>query len=253
MANGDVIRAILLSAVAVSFEFCCPVFYLNAQEAPGATPKSHRMPMMQKFAYSCDQGVKVSVFLRERNARVIFQNKTYQMKQTEAASGTRYSNGSIVWWSKGEQGFLEDDTQSDHPVRLADNCKLEMPASAGSALIAGTVAYRERMALPENALLTIELKDVSTAYAAGKVIAEQSVMLAGRQVPIPFELRYDPEKIDPKHRYALSARITINAQLIFLNTTAYPVITHGNPTTAHMLLNMVEGQKKMQKRGHVGQ
>ncbi len=226
----------------------------TAQETPpvdSAGPKSHRMPMMQRLSYNCDGGTKVVVFLRERNARVSFQGKTYAMKQVEAASGTRYSEGSIVWWSKGEEGFLEDDTKAGEPVKLAENCKLERArsATADSGVVAGTVAYRERMAMPENALLTIQLQDVSRAGAPAKVIAEQKFMFAGHQVPLPFEVHYDPAKIDPKRNYALSARITVNAQLIFLNTTAYPVITQGNPAKVDMVLQMVEGQTRSPQIG----
>jgi putative lipoprotein len=85
---------------------------------------------------------------------------------------------------------------------------------------------------------------VSLADAPAKVIAEQKFVFAGQQVPLPFEVHYDHAKIDPKRGYALSARITVNAQLIFLNTTAYPIITQGNPTKVDMVLQMVEGQTK---------
>jgi putative lipoprotein len=100
------------------------------------------------------------------------------------------------------------------------------------------------MAMPENALLTIQLLDASGADAPAKVIAEQKFMFAGHQVPLPFEVHYDPATIDPKRSYALSARITVNTQLIFLNTTAYPVLTQGNPAKVDMLLQMVEGQTR---------
>jgi putative lipoprotein len=221
-----------------------------APSAPSA-PKSHRMPAMRKFSYTCDGGVKVIVFLRERNARVTFQDKSYAMKQVDAASGTKYSSGSIVWWSKGDEGFLEDDTNTDQPVKLAEKCKLERAKSAeaaGSAAVSGTVAYRERMAMPESAVLTMQLQDASltngadVADAPAKVIAEQKFTFAGHQVPLPFELHYDSAKIDPTHTYALSARITVNGQLMFLNSTTYRVITQGSPTKLDMLLQMVEGQ-----------
>jgi putative lipoprotein len=104
------------------------------------------------------------------------------------------------------------------------------------------VAYRERIAMPENAVLTMQLQDVSLAEGPAKVIAEQKFTFAGHQVPLPFELHYDAAKIDPKRMYALSAHITVNEQLMFMNTTAYRVITRGNPTKADILLKMVEGQ-----------
>jgi putative lipoprotein len=230
---------------------------MKAQEMPpteSSAPKSHRMPVMYKFSYSCDGGAKVMVYLRERNARVVFADKSYSMKQVEAASGTKYSDGKTVWWSKGEEGFLRDETQPDQPVRLAENCKLENPPSPATAVVSGTVAYRERIAMPENAVLTIELQDMSVPHepngadAPAKVIAEQKFTFAGHQVPLPFELHYDPATIDPKHTYALSARITIADQLMFMNTTAYRVITQGNPVKADILLQMVEGQTNGSKQ-----
>lgn len=218
----------------------------KAQEMPPATaaPKSHRMPMMRKFSYNCDDGgTKVTVFLRERNVRVVFAGKSYSMKQVEAASGTKYSDGTMVWWSKGDEGFLDGEAKEGQSVRLADNCKLEKAANAASAgVVSGTVAYRERIAMPENAVLTMQLQDVSSADAPVKVIAEQRFTFSGHQVPLPFELHYDSTKIDPKHMYALSARITVNEQLMFMNTTTYRVITQGNPAKADILLQMVEGQ-----------
>jgi putative lipoprotein len=217
----------------------------KAQEMPPATAaaKSHRMPMMRKFSYSCDGGTEVTVFLRERNVRVVFAGKSYSMKQAEAASGTKYSDGAMVWWSKGEEGFLQDEAKGSQPVRLAENCRLVKAANAVSAgVVSGTVAYRERIAMPENAVLIMQLQDLSLAEAPAKVIVEQKFTFAGHQVPLPFELHYDAAKIDPKHMYALSARITVNEQLMFMNTTTCRVITQGNPVKADILLQMVEGQ-----------
>jgi putative lipoprotein len=217
----------------------------KAQEMPPATaaPKSHRMPMMRKFSYNCDDDRKVTVHLRERHAQIVFAGKAYAMKQVEAASGTKYSDGTTTWWSKGDEGFLEDEAKGSQPVRLAENCKLEKaPDAASAGVVSGTVAYRERIAMPENAVLTMQLQDVSLADAPAKVIAEQKFTFAGHQVPLPFELHYDSTKIDPQHTYALSARITVNEQLMFMNTTTYRVITQGHPVKADILLQMVEGQ-----------
>jgi len=217
----------------------------KAQDMPPATaaPKSHRMPMMRKLSYRCDGDAQVMVFLRERNARVVFAGKSHSMKQAQAASGTEYSDGTMTWWSKGDQGFLEEAAKEGQPVRLADNCKLQKATDAASAgVVSGTVAYRERIAMPENAVLTMQLQDVSLADAPAKVIAEQKFTFAGHQVPLPFELHYDAAKIDPQHTYTLSARITVSEQLMFMNTTAYRVITQGNPMKADILLQMVEGQ-----------
>ncbi|WP_159651850.1 YbaY family lipoprotein [Vibrio atypicus] len=91
--------------------------------------------------------------------------------------------------------------------------------------VTGTVAYRERIALPDNALVTITLQDVSLADAPAKVIAKHRFETNGAQVPFEFDLAYDTAKIEARHRYSVSARIEVDGQLLFITDTSYPVIT----------------------------
>ena len=63
-------------------------------------------------------------------------------------------------------------------------------------VLAGKVMYRERMAMPEGASVTVTLADVSRADAPARTIAEQHIDNPG-QVPVPFELRYLPAAITP--------------------------------------------------------
>ena len=52
-----------------------------------------------------------------------------------------------------------------------------------------------------------------------------------RQFPINFEATYNAQAIDPRHTYGLGVRITDSqGKLLFINTTAYNVLTQGNPT-----------------------
>jgi putative lipoprotein len=101
---------------------------------------------------------------------------------------------------------------------------LFMPGAVAAEEIAltGEVAYRERIALPPNAVLTVRLTDVSLADAPGAVIAEQKIEQAG-QVPIKFDLRYDPAVVQPKMNYALQARITVDDKLWFTTDQRYSV------------------------------
>lgn len=107
------------------------------------------------------------------------------------------------------------------------------------AAVTGSVAYRERMALPADAVVEVRLSDVSRQDVAAPVIAETTVMPAGRQIPIPFELRYDPVKIEPKRTYALRATISSAGRMMFTTTNSYPVITRGNPTKVNLMLERV--------------
>lgn len=112
--------------------------------------------------------------------------------------------------------------------------------SAGAAMaqtrtLKGTVAYRERMALPPNALVEVKLVDVSLADAPSPVIAQTSIETRGRQPPIPFVLQYDAGAIVKRRRYALQARITVDGAPWFVTTTAHPVFS-GRRNRADLLL-----------------
>lgn len=103
-----------------------------------------------------------------------------------------------------------------------------MTGAAGGNLT-GTVSYVERIALQPDAVINVELQDVSGGMTS--VLSSVLVNAEGRQVPIPFELAYDPAVIDPAGTYLLSANITQAGQIIFAASTGVPVLTNGAPTS----------------------
>ncbi len=104
--------------------------------------------------------------------------------------------------------------------------------------VTGTVTYLPRIALPANAVVEVSLVDVSRADAPATTLASQSIITGGRQVPIPFELVYNPEQIEPRFTYAVQARITVDGQLRFINTTQFAVITQGNPSQVEVRVDL---------------
>ncbi|MEH0666316.1 YbaY family lipoprotein [Vibrio scophthalmi] len=106
-------------------------------------------------------------------------------------------------------------------------CQAGQPSETAPKMetVSGTLAYRERIALPSEALVTVTLQDVSLADAPAKVIAKQQFSADGAQVPFTFELSYDPSQIDARHTYSVSARIEVDGKLRFISDTAYRVIT----------------------------
>lgn len=96
------------------------------------------------------------------------------------------------------------------------------PAFAAPTSITGQVTYRERMALPPDSTLEVQLLDVSLADARATVHAAARLSGPG-QVPLTFTLNFDDKLINPRHTYALSARITSGGRLMFINTTQYRV------------------------------
>jgi len=94
------------------------------------------------------------------------------------------------------------------------------------ATLDGEVFYLQRIALPPTATLSVSLQDVSLADAAAVVLARQSGPIKG-QVPLPFHLHYDRQQIQPGHRYAISARIEAEGQLLFVTTEQHGVQLDG--------------------------
>ena len=101
------------------------------------------------------------------------------------------------------------------------------PALTG--IITGTVAYLQRIALPPGSVINIELQDISIADAPAKILASQTITTTGENVPIPFELTYDPAKIDPRFRYSVRATIHIDGNLRWTSTQANSVLTNDAP------------------------
>lgn len=107
-----------------------------------------------------------------------------------------------------------------------------------SGKVTGTITYRQKIALPPNAVVTVSLQDVSLQDAPAKTIAEQVIKSPG-QVPIPFSISYNPKAIDGKNTYAIRAKITVADKLMFINQTAYPVITRGKPSIVEVVVDQV--------------
>ena len=95
--------------------------------------------------------------------------------------------------------------------------------------VTGTITFDGDSAIPAGAVLTIELRDVSLQDAASKLIASQTFESPER-FPIDFAVPYEPDDIDPRATYGLQIRVTLNDRLIFINDTAFDVLTRGNPT-----------------------
>jgi putative lipoprotein len=103
--------------------------------------------------------------------------------------------------------------------------------ASGDASVSGTVSYQQRTALPADAVLTVRIEDISLADAPSETIGEQLIDTKGAQVPIPFDVAFDPDRIQDNHTYSLRAYIKDgNGKFLFTSDTGALVITNGNPT-----------------------
>lgn len=96
-------------------------------------------------------------------------------------------------------------------------------------VISGSVAYRERIAMPADAVITVQLLDISKQDSRATVIAEQRIR-PSREVPIPFTLAYNRAQIDRRGTYSVAATIEVDGEVVWRTTSTLLVITNGNPT-----------------------
>lgn len=100
-----------------------------------------------------------------------------------------------------------------------------------TAQLSGTVTYKARVALPAGAVIDVELNDVSRADGPAQTLARSRIVTRGEQVPIPFTLRYAPDAIQPRGRYLVQVRVTVNGRLTWITATAHPVFANGAATS----------------------
>lgn len=93
------------------------------------------------------------------------------------------------------------------------------PTFAAQIQLTGEVTYRERVALPDNAVLSIELVDLALP---DRPRVSVSAPTGAGQVPLAFTLTFADSLILPQHSYALNATIT-TGDVRFRNAEPFPV------------------------------
>jgi putative lipoprotein len=119
---------------------------------------------------------------------------------------------------------------------------LALPAAVlaqNTGSVTGTANILQRIALPNNAVVTIQLADVSRADAPAQVIAQQRITTNGAQAPFAFNLQYDKGRIATNGIYIVQGNITVGGQIRYSTTRQYRVLTGGNPSTASVTLDAV--------------
>lgn len=138
-------------------------------------------------------------------------------------------DGALRWTSDTAYPVITNDEfmAAINVVQVSAPNVSEEAAADYSGVVTGTVNYLQRIALPENAIVTIELQDTSRMDVAAQVLASQQIMANGRQVPFAFTLNFDTGSIVESGRYSVRATITVDGALAWTSDTANFVITNG--------------------------
>lgn len=96
-------------------------------------------------------------------------------------------------------------------------------------LVTGSLLLGDNAALPEDAVLLVQLNDVSRADAPSVLIGSRVIPVAGKNSPFDWRVYYPAGKIEQRNRYSVSATIAYANHIQFRTTTSYGVITNDLP------------------------
>lgn len=109
------------------------------------------------------------------------------------------------------------------------------PLSAGT--LEGMATYRERIALPPDAVFEAVLQDVSQADAPAGVLGHTTINPVGYP-PFRFRITYDDAAVQPGRRYVVRATIKHRERLLFTADRDYPVFNNGRALLRILLVSV---------------
>jgi uncharacterized lipoprotein YbaY len=216
-----------------------------AQQTAAPTPHTISRSTMRlalpRREYLCAGGARIVILLETKAARLTLNGHIYNMKQVESAVGTKYAEGSVVWSSTVEDGFLVDNAEPSNPKMLAEECHLQSsypPVAPAAGSINGTATFGAAPSLPADAVLIVQLRDPGhDPDDPAAVLAEERIPIGSRAAPISFALKFDPSKADRKIPFAISASIRGRGKLLFVLVKAVTVPDITNPAPVHLVLS----------------
>ena len=75
----------------------------------------------EKQVYTCSDGASIEVvYSKDRNSAMVrLGDESYKLNRTRSGSGVKYTNGDVVFWTKGQGAVVQIKGQVAH-----DGCRL---------------------------------------------------------------------------------------------------------------------------------
>lgn len=96
--------------------------------------------------------------------------------------------------------------------------------TSGTNALAGSIMIRDQSQLPYGSVLTVQLQNASKPYY--EIAGGKSVTRSEGFGPFPFEINYNPQFIDPRDQYQITAYISVNNQVIY--SLLQPIVVNSN-------------------------
>ncbi len=153
--------------------------------------------------------------------------------QVGYVDGTLYDSGQEFERHADAQGWVRLLVQNNRDGKLLN---LPVQLAPRNQAIRGTVNYRDRGPLPLDAVMTVELREI---YQAGRppITVARQTFAPGRQLPIPFQLEYDPTQVDTRRQYVLHANISSGGRQLYTLRQDTPVLGNQAASNLQLLLD----------------
>jgi heat shock protein HslJ/uncharacterized lipoprotein YbaY len=125
-------------------------------------------------------------------------------------AGIAYGVVSVALLSACGGGTGSTSTSRDADATTSANASTDVPSPAFA--LKGSLRYLQRIALPPDSTVIVEVRDSTGGAEDGPVVAEQRIALDGRQVPIPFELTVPPGALQAGRSYSLRGGVLVGGR-----------------------------------------
>jgi putative lipoprotein len=98
---------------------------------------------------------------------------------------------------------------------------LPRPVSNTEYKLSGQVSKLDRRGLMPNAKVIVELRDVSLQDAPSKLLGTSEIELNGKQLPASYDMTLVGFDLDPRGRYAVSAKVFEDGKVSYLSDTNF--------------------------------
>lgn len=153
------------------------------------------------------------------SAQVTVRGKAATLPPAVTQDGRKFDDSHVSLWNKGDDARLR--VAGD---LMWQSCR-DQAKGTPPGIITGTVAFSEKVALPEKAVMVVKLVDVSLADAPSVTVAEDQT--SPSQLPAAYEVQYDATKLQSGHTYAMQATVYDGSTLRFINDTQRRVLVSG--------------------------
>jgi len=93
-------------------KFVCMASVLALVSLPVMAADASGKPFPREVTYRCAGGAQLAVTYpepvrqRQQPVLLVWKGRTSRLSLAQSASGARYVSRTLVWWSKGDSGFL---------------------------------------------------------------------------------------------------------------------------------------------------